>query len=79
MISTDARIRPGPGSDEGDLILEKPSDPSLSRVRPAQVASSFPEREVREAVEKLRFGTVQIIIQDGRVVQIDTTEKRRLA
>jgi hypothetical protein len=34
---------------------------------------------VRQAVASVRFGTVQIIIQDGRIVQIDKTEKIRLA
>ncbi len=39
----------------------------------------LPIEEIREAVEKIRFGTVQLIIQDGRIVQIDTTEKKRLS
>lgn len=34
--------------------------------------------EVLQALRQVRFGLVQIIVQDGRVVQIDTTEKRRL-
>ncbi len=34
--------------------------------------------EISEAVASIRHGTVQIIIQDGRVVQIDKTEKLRL-
>ena len=33
---------------------------------------------IRDALRGLRFGTVQIIVQDGLVVQIDRTEKRRL-
>lgn len=33
---------------------------------------------IRDALRGLRFGTVNIIIQDGLVVQIDRTEKRRL-
>ncbi len=33
---------------------------------------------IQEAVAGIRFGVVQIIIQDGRVVQIDKTEKIRL-
>ncbi len=31
-----------------------------------------------EALRGVRFGTVTVIIQDGRVVQIDRTERRRL-
>ena len=45
--------------------------------------SSSPPPEIVEqilqAIQKVRHGTVQIIIQDGRVVQIDTTEKTRVA
>ena len=36
-------------------------------------------RQIIEAVQSVRFGQVQIIIQDSRVVQIDKTEKVRLA
>ncbi len=35
-------------------------------------------RQIIEAVRSVRFGQVQIIIQDSRVVQIDKTEKIRL-
>ncbi len=35
-------------------------------------------RQVVKAIRSVRFGQVQIIIQDSRVVQIDTTEKIRL-
>jgi hypothetical protein len=33
--------------------------------------------KVLEAVRQVKFGNVQITIQDGRVVQIDRTEKLR--
>jgi hypothetical protein len=42
-------------------------------------ASVLPIDAIQEAVESIRFGVVQLIIQDGRVVQIDKTEKIRLA
>ncbi len=35
-------------------------------------------RQIIEAISSVRFGQVQIIIQDSRVVQIDKTEKVRL-
>lgn len=57
-------------------MSDKPSATALPQPKPAP---SFPIDEIREAVEKIRFGTVQLIIQDGRIVQIDTTEKKRLA
>jgi hypothetical protein len=34
--------------------------------------------EVLRAVRTLRYGSVQIVVQDSRVVQIETTEKKRL-
>jgi len=48
--------------------------------RPAAVPPppSLPLEAIQEAVESIRFGVVQLIIQDGRVVQIDKTEKIRL-
>ena len=36
------------------------------------------ERLVREAVGNIRFGAVTLVIQDGRVIQIDKSEKLRL-
>lgn len=33
---------------------------------------------VREKVESLRFGVVQIVVHDGKVTQIERTEKTRL-
>ena len=34
---------------------------------------------VREKVEGLRFGVVQLTVHDGRVTQIERTEKTRLS
>ena len=47
--------------------------------RPATASTAIPLEVIQEAVASIRFGTVQLIIQDGRVVQIDKTEKVRLA
>lgn len=33
---------------------------------------------VREKVESLRYGVVQIVVHDARVTQIERTEKTRL-
>ena len=33
---------------------------------------------VREKVESLRFGVVQLVVHEGRVTQIERTEKTRL-
>jgi hypothetical protein len=44
----------------------------------AKPPAPVPLDEIQAAIERIRFGSVQIIIQDGRVVQIDATEKKRL-
>ena len=35
------------------------------------------ERAVVEAIRALRYGSVEIVVHDGRVVQIETREKVR--
>jgi len=36
------------------------------------------ERLVRETLASIRFGTVTLVVQDGRVIQVDKNEKIRL-
>ncbi|HVA91881.1 MAG TPA: YezD family protein [Chloroflexota bacterium] len=36
-------------------------------------------RAVLEALRRIRHGSVQVVVQDGTVVQIDTVEKTRLS
>jgi len=36
------------------------------------------ERLVREALASIRFGTVSLVVQDGRVIQVDKIEKIRI-
>lgn len=38
----------------------------------------FELTQIRDALKGLRYGTVNIVVQDGVVVQIDRTEKKRL-
>lgn len=33
---------------------------------------------VRQKVETMRFGSVQIVVHEGRVTQVESTEKTRL-
>ena len=33
---------------------------------------------IREHLERIRFGQIALTIHDGRVVQLDVTEKQRL-
>ena len=45
------------------------------RVQPLPVGV---EHQILKAVAAIRHGTVVISIQDGRVLQIDSTEKQRI-
>jgi hypothetical protein len=52
---------------------------SKTRPRSQTEPTALPIEAIQEAVESIRFGVIQLIIQDGRVVQIDKTEKIGLA
>lgn len=56
---------------------------SVTETNLPNLATADPDREqelahIREALRGLRFGAVNVIVQDGVVVQIDRTEKRRV-
>ena len=53
----------------------RPDEPRLKR--PAEI-SEEELLEIRDSLRGLRYGSVQIVVQDGVVIQIDRTEKRRL-
>jgi len=36
------------------------------------------ERALRDALRTIRFGTVTLVVQDGRIIQIEKNEKFRL-
>jgi hypothetical protein len=46
----------------------------------AEQASTADEaiNQIRDSLRGLRFGSVNIIVQDGVIIQIDRTEKRRI-
>lgn len=44
--------------------------------------ASLPEdalAAIRDCLQRIRFGSIAVTIHEGRVVQLDVTEKRRLA
>ncbi len=48
-------------------------------VSPSDGSASDPALDhIRDALRGLRYGIVSIVVQDGVVVQIERTEKRRL-
>jgi hypothetical protein len=58
------------------------SDPILQQpdARPAEPANTADDviNQIRDSLRGLRFGSVNIIVQDGVIIQIDRTEKRRI-
>jgi hypothetical protein len=44
----------------------------------ADADKRWPLEQIAEALRGLRYGTVTVVVQDGVVVQVDRTEKRRL-
>jgi hypothetical protein len=57
-----------------DPILKQPN------AAPAEQAATADDaiNQIRDSLRGLRFGSVNIIVQDGVIIQIDRTEKRRL-
>lgn len=53
----------------------------MSQAIPSSTPDPRPEwlRVVQQKVETLRYGVVQLVVHDGRVTQIERTEKTRLA
>jgi hypothetical protein len=58
------------------------SQSSVDQVYSSHGAASDPPEaaldQIRLALRGLRFGSVNVIVQDGIVIQIDRTEKKRL-
>lgn len=44
--------------------------------KPLELSESWVDR-ITDAVNGLQYGTVQIVVHDGRIVQIERTERRR--
>ena len=46
---------------------------------PESGRAQLPEhlRHVAEALERLRYGVIQLTVHDGKLMQVDVTERRR--
>jgi hypothetical protein len=56
------------------------SEPAISAKSDQRTAKAEkPLDAVAEALERMRFGVIQLTVHDGRLVQIDVTERRRFA
>lgn len=52
---------------------------SLQPSGPSDARLEYALNQIRDALRGLRFGNVVVLVQDGVVVQIERTEKRRLS
>jgi hypothetical protein len=63
----------------GGITVTDPTSqtqPGAGRERATSVDEALDQ--IRESLRGLRFGSVNIVVQDGVIIQIDRTEKRRL-
>jgi hypothetical protein len=58
--------------------MDTPNTPADSAPESAPNRREQELQQIRDALRGLRFGSVNVVVQDGVVVQIDRTEKRRL-
>ncbi len=45
--------------------------------QPMSASLSEPLRTVLDALNRLRFGAIQLTVHDGKLVQVDITERKR--
>jgi len=64
-VSSHASSRPDSGRSETTAHRDLPQQ--LSEV----------ERHILQSLQHLRFGTLEIVVHDGRVVQVEKSEKLR--
>ena len=63
-----------------DVMLNRSSDqPTAPGSSDRAVIPADPQFEsIRRQIASLRFGVVQVVVHEGRIVQVDRTEKFRL-
>ena len=64
----------GGGVIVSESISQQPKTQTAETAAPADDSIN----QIRDSLRGLRFGSVNIIVQDGVIIQIDRTEKRRL-
>jgi hypothetical protein len=63
--------------DEESIMTETLSGVERQLATPADVDVETAFEQIRQALRGLRYGNVTVTVQDGVVVQIDRTERRR--
>ena len=59
-------------------LPQKKDEPSSPIVPPEKTPADEWVEVLRQQVASLRFGLIQVVVHEGRVVQIERTEKYRL-
>ena len=62
----------------GTVVTEPITNQSTIQSQAREAAPDDALAQIRESLRGLKFGSVNIIVQDGVIIQIDRTEKRRL-
>lgn len=62
----------------GGIVAMEPASKTTEPLTPPRDGAGDALAQVRESLRGLKFGSVNIIVQDGVIIQIDRTEKRRL-
>ncbi|WLD12732.1 YezD family protein [Planctellipticum variicoloris] len=57
--------------------MDQPASMDQSKLRTGPLTETV-LAALAEALRGVRYGTVTVVVQDGRVVQIDRTDRRRL-
>jgi hypothetical protein len=62
----------------GAIVTEQSSHQQKTSEAEQSVPADAVINQIRDSLRGLRYGSVNIIVQDGVIIQIDRTEKRRL-
>jgi len=52
--------------------------PDLARALPGANTPEDALAAIRDCLQRIKFGSIAVTIHEGRIVQLDVTEKRRL-
>ena len=62
----------------GTVVTEPVANQTKTAAPERDAGSNEALTQIQESLRGLKFGSVNIIVQDGVIIQIDRTEKRRL-
>jgi hypothetical protein len=60
------------------IVMSQSTHPATAAIGNGRMPTEDELREIAASLRGLRFGSVNILVQDGVIIQIDRTEKKRL-